>query len=218
MNISLEQYLLLIGYSGHAYVVAEVAQKQGWSLAGYCDKQEKEFNPFGLAYFQEETSLEALALLETADYFVAIGDNRIRQIVASNLCQKTGKNAAILIHPSAKIGFQVFIKSGTLICPGVIINPLAQIGAGAICNSGCIIEHECIIGDYAHIAPGAVLAGNVKVGNGTFIGANTVVKQGIEIGQNAVIGAGSVIIKPVPDNAVVAGNPGRQIKNNTPTQ
>jgi acetyltransferase-like isoleucine patch superfamily enzyme len=45
------------------------------------------------------------------------------------------------------------------------------------------------------------------------IGANAVVKQGITIGRNCMIGAGSVIIKNVPDNSTIVGNPGKIIKN-----
>jgi acetyltransferase EpsM len=58
----------------------------------------------------------------------------------------------------------------------------------------------------------AALAGNVTVGEGTQIGINATVKQGITIGKWAIIGAGAVIVKDVPDFAVVVGNPGRIIK------
>lgn len=34
----------------------------------------------------------------------------------------------------------------------------------------------------------------------------------INIGSNVKIGAGSVVVKDVPDNCVVAGNPARIIK------
>lgn len=36
------------------------------------------------------------------------------------------------------------------------------------------------------------------------------------IGNNVTIGAGSVVVKDVPDNAVVVGNPARIIKYNEP--
>ncbi|CAL43362.1 Putative acetyltransferase [Flavobacterium psychrophilum JIP02/86] len=44
------------------------------------------------------------------------------------------------------------------------------------------------------------------------IGASVI--QGIKIGKWVTIGAGAVIIKDVPDFAVVVGNPGRIIKVN----
>ena len=41
---------------------------------------------------------------------------------------------------------------------------------------------------------------------------------GVKIGNNVIIGAGSVVVKDVPDNCVVAGNPAKIIKNNNPTK
>jgi len=39
---------------------------------------------------------------------------------------------------------------------------------------------------------------------------------GVRIGENAVVGANSVVLKDVPDNAVVLGSPARQIGVNPP--
>ena len=38
----------------------------------------------------------------------------------------------------------------------------------------------------------------------------------ISIGDNVTIGAGSVVVKDIPDNAVVVGNPAKIIKYNEP--
>lgn len=51
-----------------------------------------------------------------------------------------------------------------------------------------------IIGDNVKICAGAILIGNIKIGN------------------NSTIGAGSVVVKDVPDNAIVAGVPAKVVK------
>lgn len=51
--------------------------------------------------------------------------------------------------------------------------------------------------------------GSPLIGNNVFIGANASVIGKIVIGDNVCIGAGSVVVKNVPDNAVIAGNPAR---------
>lgn len=43
-------------------------------------------------------------------------------------------------------------------------------------------------------------------------GVNVTCIGDIHIGDNAVIAAGSVVVKDVPENAIVAGNPAKIIK------
>lgn len=50
------------------------------------------------------------------------------------------------------------------------------------------------------------------IGNNVTVGANVVIIGKIIIGDNSIIGAGSVVVKDVPENSVVAGNPARIIK------
>ena len=50
------------------------------------------------------------------------------------------------------------------------------------------------------------------IGDNVNIGPNVVIIGHITIGNNVVIGAGSVVVKDVPDNAIVAGNPAKVLK------
>ncbi len=50
------------------------------------------------------------------------------------------------------------------------------------------------------------------IGDNVTIGANVNIIGDIKIGNNVIIGAGSVVVKDVPDNCVVAGNPAKIIK------
>lgn len=52
----------------------------------------------------------------------------------------------------------------------------------------------------------------VKIGNNVFFGCNVIVLPGVTIDDGAVIGAGAVVVKDVPANAVVVGNPGKIIR------
>ena len=147
--------------------------------------------------------------MKQAGFFIAVGDNAIRNRIYDQLAQQhlLPVNA---IHSSAVIDSSASIAlHGVMIAAHASINPLAKIGPGVICNTGCIIEHECVVGEFAHIGPGAVLCGNVQVGNGTFVGANSVIKQGITVGKNAMIGAGAVVVKEVAEGATVVGVPAK---------
>lgn len=50
------------------------------------------------------------------------------------------------------------------------------------------------------------------IGNNVEVGANVVIIGDIHIGDNVIIGAGAVVVKNVPSNVVIAGNPARIIK------
>lgn len=49
--------------------------------------------------------------------------------------------------------------------------------------------------------------GEVVVGNDVWIGQGVTIMEGVRIGDGSVLAAASVVVKDVPDYAVVAGNP-----------
>lgn len=55
---------------------------------------------------------------------------------------------------------------------------------------------------------------NPDIGDNVTIMPNSVVAGGITIGNDVTIGAGSVVLKSVPDNCLVVGNPVRIVKLN----
>lgn len=205
--------IVIIGYSGHAFVVNDIFKSSGRQVAGYCDHFQVKNNPHKLQYFGTEDSIAGLKELKANDWFISIGNNKIRKEIFEKLTRTYHlQNPVNAIHRATCIGSMVKIGCAVMVGPNVIVNVQSKIGNGVILNSGAIVEHECQIGNFAHIAPGAVLAGNVKVGEQSFIGANSVIKQGVSIGNNVTVGAGSVVIRNIPDGHTVAGNPTRIIR------
>lgn len=60
---------------------------------------------------------------------------------------------------------------------------------------------------------GAKGNGRPRIGNDVMLGAAVTIIGGITIGDNVVVGAGSVVVKDVPDNCVIAGNPAKIIRS-----
>lgn len=206
----LDKKIILIGYSGHAYVVADIAIENQYKIIGYTEKSKVQNNPFNLNYAGYENETDFFDNKNEVGFIIGIGDNSIRERIY-NLISSKNVEVITLISNTASISHSARIDSGTFINRNVTINAFAKIGKNVILNTACIIEHECEISDSVHIAPGAVLAGNVFVGQRSFIGANSVIKQGVKIGNDVIVGAGTVVVSDIPDGKKVVGNPNRYI-------
>lgn len=201
---------ILLGYSGHGFVVAEASFLSNINIAGYLEPKEVFPNYFNLEYLGFEMDPNFNWDISNS-FILGMGDNHIRHKLGKLILSKE-KQLLNIIHPSASLTKMLSIGSGNFIARNASINPLVTLADFCIINTGAIVEHECIIGDAVHIGPGAVLAGNVKVGARSFIGANAVIKQGVTIGNNVIVGAGSTVINNIPDNQVWVGNPAKLLK------
>ncbi len=204
--------VVVIGYSGHAFVVIDALLSMNLEVIGYCEITEKEYNPYDLRFLGNESDQNIQEEFREANFFVGIGDSKIRSEIFTNLQKSRMGFTQNVIHTSSVVSPTAKLGDGVLVASNATINPMSRIGDGSICNTGCIIEHESILGKFTHVGPGSVLCGNVSVGDHSFIGANSVVKENIKIGRHAIIGAGTVVINDVPDHATVVGNPQRQLK------
>ena len=142
---------------------------------------------------------------------IAVGDNRERGALFLTL-KNAGFNIPTIIHPTAFVEKNVRMKEGNVICMGVNIGSMASVGNNCVVYTGSIIDHEVKLEDNVFIAPGCNIAGRVTIKEGSFIGIGSTIVEKVIIGPNAIIGAGSVVLKDVPENAVVAGAPAKNIK------
>jgi len=192
--------LAIIGAGGHGKVVGEIALLNQYDVIDFFDDRINEIKDFP---FKIVSSIELLKtnLKNYDDFFVAIGDNKIRHDKISFLKNEIC-NIVSLIHPKSAISQFSTIELGSCVMANAVINAGTLIKEGAIINTSSSIDHDCIIEDYAHISPNCSLSGNVNVGKFSHLGTGTSVHPGINVGQNVKTGVGSKIYKDILDNKI----------------
>ena len=114
------------------------------------------------------------------------------------ISQHARKTTGIEIHPGAQIGKRFFIDHGM----------------------GVVIGETAVVGDDVTIYQDVTLGGTGKdvgkrhptIGNHVTIGAGAKVLGPFTVGDGSKIGAGSIVLKEVPPNCTVVGNPGRIVR------
>ena len=84
---------------------------------------------------------------------------------------------------------------------------------GSVVNPRTIIGNDCIIRNNIIIGNNGLGGGSPIIGNNVNIGSNSCIIGHVTIGDNVIIGAGSIVVKDVPSNVVVAGNPAKIIRH-----
>ena len=194
--------LVIIGASGHGKVVADIALRVGYSEVVFLDDAEGLVECAGLPVVGRSSDAEKF---EDSDFFVAIGNAKIREKIQSGLKGKL----ATLIHPNASVSRRVSIGEGTVVMAGAVINSNAVIGEGCVVNTCASVDHDCVIGDFVHVSVGSHVAGTVQVGDRTWIGIGSAVSNNLSICNDCMIGAGAVVVKEIDEPGTYIGVPAR---------
>ncbi|GGP44982.1 NeuD/PglB/VioB family sugar acetyltransferase [Shewanella saliphila] len=141
---------------------------------------------------------------------LSVGKMRQRADLLKSLAIPPSRMAT-LIHPSAMIGFDSQIGTGSVICSNVSIQPQVTIGQNVLVRAGANIGHDVQVSDYVDIGPNVCLCGYSCVLEGVHVAANSVVRDGLTLGAFSVIGAGSALLKDAAEGTTWLGNPARRV-------
>jgi serine O-acetyltransferase len=133
-----------------------------------------------------------------------------------------------VLHRNGHRRLAAMLRTVAVVLVSADFGPGMQIGTGLLLAHpiGVNIGYGVRIGNNVTFAGGVTAAARyydnrgpqefATICDGATIGAHAVLVGGVRIGENAVVGANSVVLKDVPDNAVVLGSPARQIGVNPP--
>ncbi|POT98525.1 MULTISPECIES: maltose O-acetyltransferase [Enterobacteriaceae] len=132
------------------------------------------------------------------------------------LAELLGNSGNAYIEPSFRCdyGYNIFLGNdfyANFDCVMLDVCPI-HIGDNCMFAPGVHIYTATHPLDATERNSGLEFGAPVTIGNNVWIGGRAVINPGVTIGNNVVIGSGSVVIRDIPDDVVVAGNPARIIK------
>lgn len=145
---------------------------------------------------------------------VTIGDNfsvRENSVIGSDsITTDRDENGKIVTMPQfggVVIGNNVRIASNCVISRGAVDNTVICDGVRiGDCN---LISHNNFIGEDSLIIGSVMTFGSVTIGKNCLISGNSSIRNKVTVGDNCIVGLGSVVIKDVPSDTVVKGNPAK---------
>jgi len=206
--------LIIVGAGGmgrevFSWLSQEIRNKKDYKIKGFIDDDPSALNNYnypvsiiGNIKDYQPNSGEILA--------VSILEPKTRKKIVEALLKRSSLFYT-LIHPSVTIGTNVKIGEGSIICPNCILSNDIVIHEFVFINTSSTIGHDTTIGSFTSINGKVEITGNVQVGEGCLFGVGAKVIPGRRIGNGAKIGAGSVIIRNVPSDSTVFGNPAKKI-------
>lgn len=203
--------LIILGGGVHAAEMAEIVErvnreKKTWNLLGFLARKPedagKEFNGTPvLGTFGDAPKFGKAS-------FAASNHNKLPWPLPVAM-----DKVVSLVDPGAFVSRTAQVGRGCVVYPGCFIGLQAKLGDLVFLLANSVLNHDVVLEDRVIVTSGVVLAGGVHVEENCYLGQSCSIREKLRIGKGSLVGMGAVVVKDVPADCVVAGNPAKKLKD-----
>jgi maltose O-acetyltransferase len=141
-------------------------------------------------------------------------DHDLRSALLRDLLNAVGEGTLVLPTFTCDYGYNISLGRNVFInyhcifldCAPIFIGDDVQIGPAVQLYTA---QHPI---DAQVRRSGLESASPIRIGNEVWLGGGAMVLPGVTVGDRSIVGAGSVVVRHVPPNSLVVGNPARIVR------
>ena len=206
---------VIIGAGTYGEVYLAYLQEAGVNVVGFLDDDPKYANQNvrSVPVLGSISKLETLMAISGVEaVYCPLGNNKLRVKFLSK-AKELGYKTPNYIHPSVIISPNVSIGEGVYILLGTTIMPHTIIKDSVMISMGVHLAHHCVLDEGVFLSTGCNFGASIHAHKYAYCGISSTIMTGIhDVGEDCLIGAGAVVIRDVPERAVMAGVPAKVLK------
>lgn len=206
---------IIIGAGTYGEVYLAYLQEAGVDILGFLDDDPKYEGQKvrGVPVLGGISRLNDLRMTEKIEaVYCPLGNNKLR-VKFLSMARELGYETPNYIHPSVIISPNVTIGNGVYILLGTTIMPHTVIKDFVMISMGVHLAHHNVLEEGVFLSTGCNFGASIHAHKYAYCGISSTIMTGLhELGEDCLIGAGAVVIRDVPDRAVMAGVPAKLLK------
>lgn len=206
---------IIIGAGTYGEVYLAYLQEAGVNIVGFLDDDPKFTSQSvrGVPVLGPISKLETLRTTHGIEaVYCPLGNNKLR-VKFLTKAKELGYKIPNYIHPSVIISPNVTIGEGVYVLLGTTIMPHTVIKDYVMISMGVHLAHHCVLDEGVFLSTGCNFGASIHARKYAYCGISSTIMTGIhELGEDCLIGAGAVVIRDVPERAVMAGVPAKVLK------